>query len=58
VLGGYTTFSAFSLDALALWERGAIASALGYVLASVLLSLLAVGAGHALGQALGRGGFA
>jgi len=40
-LGGFTTFSAFSLDTLRLVEGGRIAAAGGYVLASVLLSLLA-----------------
>ena len=45
ILGGFTTFSAFSLDALLLWEKGQVAWAAGYVLASVLLSLAAVGAG-------------
>lgn len=40
VLGGYTTFSAFSLDAMLLWERGAAGAALAYVLASVALSIL------------------
>src|SRR4051794_38078455 len=34
ILGGYTTFSAFSLDAVLLWERGQAALAGGYVLAS------------------------
>lgn len=54
VLGGFTTFSAFSLDALTLWERGQGALAALYVAASVLLSLAAV----FLGMAMGRGGFA
>jgi CrcB protein len=45
ILGGYTTFSAFSLDFAVLWERGAIAAAAIYVLGSVLLSLVAVFAG-------------
>ena len=45
VLGGFTTFSAFSLDALLLWERGHQVLAMGYVAASVLLSLAAVAAG-------------
>ena len=40
VLGGYTTFSAFSLDAILLYERGEIGLALLYVLASVTLSIL------------------
>ena len=42
VLGGFTTFSAFSLDAVLLWERGAAAGAALYVLASVVLSILAL----------------
>lgn len=45
VLGGFTTFSAFSLDALVLWERGDHLAAGIYVAASVGLSLLAVAAG-------------
>lgn len=45
VLGGYTTFSAFSLDALTLWERGAFQQAGVYVLGSVILSLLAAALG-------------
>jgi CrcB protein len=48
VLGGYTTFSAFSLDAVALYERGQLATAGLYVLASVILSILALFAGLAL----------
>jgi CrcB protein len=42
VLGGYTTFSAFSLDAVLLYERGQIASFAGYVLGSVVLSIAAL----------------
>ena len=45
VLGGYTTFSAFSLDALTLWERGSFQQAGVYVLGSVILSLLAAAVG-------------
>jgi len=48
LLGGFTTFSAFGLDALTLYQRGAVGSALAYVAASVLLSLAAVAAGFAL----------
>jgi len=44
LLGGFTTFSAFSLDALRLWQRGEPVLAAAYVLASVLLSLAAVAA--------------
>ena len=48
VLGGYTTFSAFSLDFATLWERGAHTEAVVYVLGSVVLSLVAVFLGLAL----------
>ncbi|MGY9047239.1 MAG: fluoride efflux transporter CrcB [Rhodobacterales bacterium] len=44
-LGGFTTFSAFSLDAISMYERGAVGLAAGYVLASVILSLAALMAG-------------
>lgn len=52
VLGGFTTFSAFSLDALKLWEGGEALQAGLYVAVSVILSLVAVAAGLALGRAL------
>ena len=39
ILGGFTTFSAFSLDAVLLWERGALGEAAGYVAGSVGLSI-------------------
>ncbi|MCP4185421.1 MAG: fluoride efflux transporter CrcB [Hyphomicrobiales bacterium] len=42
LLGGFTTFSAFSLDAINLWQRGESTIAAGYVLASVILSLFAL----------------
>ena len=45
VLGGFTTFSAFSLDAVTLWQRGTWGTALGYVLGSVLASIAALLAG-------------
>ena len=48
-LGGFTTFSAFSLDALTLWERDA-SMAIMYVAASVLLSLAAIVAGVLLSR--------
>lgn len=50
VMGGFTTFSAFSLDAMGLWERGQVQAAIAYVGASVILSLLAVLAGAALAK--------
>ncbi|TGN68442.1 CrcB family protein [Paracoccus liaowanqingii] len=52
LLGGFTTFSAFSLDTLAMWERGQGMIALTYVAGSVLLSLAAVMAGLALGRGI------
>ena len=45
ILGAFTTFSTFSLDAVTLWERGEAFAALAYVLASVILSILALFAG-------------
>ena len=52
LLGGFTTFSAFSLDALTLWERGQHGLAGAYVLASILLSLAAIVAGLTLTRSL------
>ncbi len=46
-LGGFTTFSAFSLDTIALYERGQVTTAAVYVLASVVLSLAVTFAGMA-----------
>ncbi|MBC56209.1 MAG: fluoride efflux transporter CrcB [Confluentimicrobium sp.] len=54
LLGGFTTFSAFSLDAITLFERGQHGIAAGYVGASVVLSLLAI----SLGLVAARGVFA
>ncbi len=48
VLGGYTTFSAFSLDTALLWERGAVALAAAYVVGSGALSIAGLFAGIAL----------
>ena len=50
ILGGFTTFSAFSLDALKLWQAGHVFPALAYVGASVIVSLLAVAIGAALAK--------
>ena len=52
VLGGFTTFSAFSLDAVLLWERGQAGIAAAYVAASVILSIAGLVAGLALVRAL------
>ncbi len=45
VMGGYTTFSSFSLDSALLIERGAYASAAAYIAGSAVLSVLALFAG-------------
>ena len=45
ILGGFTTFSAFSLDFAVLWQRGEMAPALFYAVGSVVLSILALFAG-------------
>ncbi len=45
VLGGFTTFSAFTLDALRLVEEGRVMAAGGYILVSLVMSLLACAAG-------------
>ncbi|KQU88206.1 camphor resistance protein CrcB [Mesorhizobium sp. Root102] len=42
ILGGFTTFSAFSLDFATLWERGATLPAFGYALASVIGAIIAL----------------
>lgn len=49
-LGGFTTFSAFSLEAFRLWETGQPALAAAYVAGSVGLGLAALLAGLALGR--------
>lgn len=48
ILGGFTTFSAFSLDAVTLWERGDATGAGLYVTISVVVSILALVAGLTL----------
>lgn len=48
VLGGFTTFSAFSLDAVTMIERGQWGVAIGYALVSVIGSVLALFAGLSL----------
>ncbi|RLJ40720.1 camphor resistance protein CrcB [Litoreibacter meonggei] len=54
ILGGFTTFSAFSLEAYTLFERGQTGAAGLYVLASVILSI----AGLIAGVMIARGLFA
>lgn len=45
MLGAFTTFSAFAMDTLGLIESGAVIRALGYMLASVLLCIVAAWTG-------------
>ncbi len=52
LLGGFTTFSAFSIDVLALHERGQILGILSYVMASVLFSITAALLGVVLARRL------
>jgi CrcB protein len=47
LLGGFTTFSAFSLDSALMWQRGEWTPLLLYVAGSVLLSIAALFAGMA-----------
>lgn len=54
LLGGFTTFSAFSLEAVTLYERGDVGQAAFYVATSVVLSIL----GLMAGLAVARGVFA
>jgi fluoride exporter len=50
LLGGFTTFSAFSLEMAQMIERGQTMLAAGYAVASVSLALAALFAGLALGR--------
>jgi fluoride exporter len=52
VLGGFTTFSAFSLDAVSLMSRGDSALTLLYLLGSVVLSILGLYLGLGLARTL------
>jgi CrcB protein len=52
IMGGFTTFSAFSLDTVVLYQRGEVALAAYYVLASVGVSLAALFAGLAIMRAV------
>ena len=52
ILGGFTTFSAFSLDAVLIWERGQNGLAATYVAASVLLSIAGLVAGLGLARTI------
>jgi fluoride exporter len=51
-LGGFTTFSAFSIETLLLVDKGRFDLAASYVALSVVLSLVAVFAGYGLGRSV------
>ena len=50
ILGGFTTVSAFSLEAYTLFERGQVGAAAAYVGISVIASVLALAAGVMLAR--------
>ncbi len=52
LLGGYTTFSSFSYEAIGLMEQGSYAYALGYILMNVVLSLTGCWLGIVLARTL------
>ncbi len=52
IIGGFTTFSTFSLDTAVLWERGQSLATLAYVLGSVVVSIGALVAGLAVVRTL------
>ncbi|CAN5916751.1 fluoride efflux transporter CrcB [soil metagenome] len=51
ILGGYTTFSTFTLESLRLWHNGALIRSLGYMAGSVTIGFAAVALGVALTHA-------
>ena len=55
LLGGFTTFSAFSLETLALWSRGAAGGAVVYAAGTFALCLAAVAAGVGVARTIGGG---
>ena len=51
LIGGFTTFSSFSLETVTLWERGALGQAAAYVALSICLSIGALFVGMAVARA-------
>lgn len=49
-LGGFTTFSSFSLDVLQLLQNGAILRAISYILVSIIISIIFVYLGYEIGK--------
>jgi fluoride exporter len=52
ILGGFTTYSAFALDTVTLWQRGETGTAMTYILVTTAGSIAAVLAGMALVRAV------
>ncbi len=52
LLGGFTTFSAFSLDAMLLWQRGDALAAGAYAGGTMVLALAATASGFAVARAM------
>lgn len=52
ILGGYTTFSAFSLETIMLWERGDMGALGFYVIGSVAFSIAALFLGYSLAKGI------
>ena len=52
LLGGFTTFSTFSVDVFLDLDTGRVGEAIGYVAASVVLGVAAAAAGYFLGRAI------
>lgn len=55
ILGGFTTFSSFSMDTVALWERGQWGASLIYVVLSLVLSVAALVVGLSIVRLLAQG---
>ncbi len=54
ICGGFTTFSALSLEVLQLLQQAKVAVALGYIFLSLLLGIAAVFSGYKVGQLIGN----
>ena len=55
LLGGYTTFSSYSLESLTLFRSGQTGQALSYILASNVLGIVLAGGGYFIGRLLFAG---
>ena len=52
VLGGFTTFSSWAVETIALWDAGRYSSAVANVLVSVIAGLVVAGIGLAIGRSI------